>query len=261
MLYPIPQGYNLLDKPEFDSEHYEAWMSLSRVSHTLKQFGWLYPVLDAMPMWVTKYTSPAMYLVLQTQEVLLQQSIAISKQRDNPDYKESGRPSMIQAFMDSPTLPESEKRPARIKGEAQIAMGAGTVTTTHALKAATYHILANPPIRDKLMEELEAQIPDPASPPTLQQLEQMPYLMAVMHETFRIFYGNSHRLQRIFPTRVTQYKDLVIPPGTPISMSTIHIHDNERAFPEPRVSFVSVHFFSDPSLQSSRNPDVPENPC
>ncbi len=67
----------------------------------------------------------------------------------------------------------------------------------------------------------------------LRQLEQMPYLMVVMYESLRIFYGNSRRLQRIFPDRVLQYKDVVIPPGTPVSMSTIHVHDNERIFPKP----------------------------
>lgn len=244
--YSFPEGYNLLDKPEFDSEHYEAWMTLSSFSHLLKQFGWLYPVLDAMPMWVTKYTSPEMYLVLQSQGVLLQQSIAISKQRDNPNYKETGRPSMMETFMNSPTLPESEKRPERIKAEAQIAIGAGTLTTAHALKAATYHILANPPIHEKLMAELITSIPDPSSPPTLRQLEQLPYLKAIMQETLRIYYGNSHRLQRIFPNQVVQYKDFEIPPGTPIGMSTVHIHDNPRIFPEP--------YKFDPSRWQGPNP-------
>jgi len=150
------------------------------MGHILKQIGWLYPILDSMPMWVTKQTSPEVYLVLQTQETLLQQAIAISKQRGYPDYKEmTSRQSMIQAFMDS-SLPECEKFPERIKAEAQIAIGAGTLTTTHALKAATYHILANPAIRKQLIEELEQRIPDPSSPPNLRALEQMPYLVAIM---------------------------------------------------------------------------------
>ena len=34
--YSFPQGYDLLDKPDFDSEHYDAWMALSKVSHVLK---------------------------------------------------------------------------------------------------------------------------------------------------------------------------------------------------------------------------------
>ena len=231
--YSFPQGYNLLDKTEFGSAHYEAWMTLSKVSHVLKQFGWLYPLLDSMPMWVTKWTSPEMYLVLCTQEVLMQQTLAIARRRRDPDYKEtSSRPSMMEAFMDS-SLPECEKSPQRIKGEAQIAIGAGTLTTTHALKAATYHILANPDIRAKLVEDLEQHIPNQDLPPNLRSLEQMPYLMAVMHEALRIFYGNSHRLQRIFPDRALHYRQLAIPPGTPVSMSTIDVHDNTRIFPDP----------------------------
>ncbi|KAL8813202.1 MAG: hypothetical protein Q9200_000431 [Gallowayella weberi] len=232
--YSFPEGYNLLDRPEFDSAHYEAWMSLSKMSHVLKQFGWLYPLLDSMPMWVTRITSPEMYLILKSQNLLLEQATKLSSKRGTSDYKEmTSRPSMMQAFMDSPTLPESDKTPSRIKAEAQIAIGAGTLTTTHALKAATYHILANPDIHDKLMTELEAQIPDPAKPPSLRVLEQMPYLSAIMHETLRIFYGNSHRLQRIFPSRVVTYKDIIIPPGTPISMSAVHVHDNPTYFPDP----------------------------
>lgn len=231
--YSFPQGYNLLDKPEFDFAHYDE-MALSKFSHVLKQFGWLYPLLDSMPIWVTKHTNKDMYLVLHTQDFLYQQTLALAEQRGNAEYKETtSRPSMMQAFMDSPSLPESEKSPERIKGEAQIAIGAGTLTTTHALKAATYHILANPEVKAQLMEELERCIPDLDSPPNLRQLEQMPYLMVVMYESLRIFYGNSHRLLRIFPDRVLQYKDVVIPPGTPVSMSTIHVHANERIFPNP----------------------------
>ena len=231
--YSFPQGYNLLDKSEFDSEHYEAWMALSKVSHMFKQFGWLFPLLDSIPMWVTKYTSPEIYLVLGLQEVLMKQSIAIAKLRGTSDYKETtSRPSMIQAFMDS-DLPEAEKQPERIKAEAQVAIGAGTLTSTHALKAATYHILANADIHSQLMEELETRIPDPNSPPKLRELEQMPYLMSVMFETLRIFYGNSHRLQRIFQDRTVQCQGVAIPPGTPISMSILHMHDDERIFPNP----------------------------
>ena len=222
-------------------------MALSKVSHILKQIGWLYPLLDSMPTWVTKYTSPEMYLVLCTQDLLLKQTIAIAQRRGNPDYKQTtGRPSMMEAFLDCETLLESEKSPERIKAEAQIAVGAGTLTTAHALKAATYHILANPEVHANLIDELEQHIPNPDAPPDLRLLEKMPYLMAVMHETLRIYYGNSHRLQRIFPDRVLQYKEFVIPPGTPVSMSAIDIHDNERIFPNP--------YKFDPSRWQGANP-------
>ncbi|KAI4149613.1 MAG: hypothetical protein L6R39_002454 [Caloplaca ligustica] len=246
--YSFPQGYNLLDKPEFDSQHYKAWMALTKMGHILKHFGWLYPLLSSMPMWLTKIISPEMYLMLRLQDDLLQQSVAIAKRRGSPDYKEfNSRPSMMQAFMES-NLPESEKSPERIKAEAQTAIGGGTLTSTHALKTATYYILANPDIHTRLLEELENSIPDPDNPPNLRQLEQMPYLVAVLHETLRMFHGTSHRLQRIFPSRTVQYKQHVIPPGNVISMTPMHIDENPNIFPDP--------YTFDPSRWLGANPPL-----
>lgn len=82
-------------------------------------------------------------------------------------------------------------------------------------------------------------------PPTLDQLEKIPYLMAVMYESLRMFYGVTHRLSRIFPDRAMHYKSWTIPPGTPVSMSVPLIQDNEDIFPEPySVSVFGSSFLS-----------------
>ena len=251
--YSFPSGYGFLDRrPDFsfNGAHYESWMALSKISHLFKQCGWLYPLLDSMPLWFIKATSPETYMVIREQQVLLAQSHAIAAQRSMKsasDYKETtGRPSLIEAIMDSPMLPESEKSPERVKGEAVIAIGAGTLTSTHAMKNATYHILANPSVFARLMHDLETTIPDPINaPPNLRELESIDYLMAILYETLRVFYGVSHRLQRIFPDRPLLYTDTStkgvvgkktwsIPPGTPVSMTSVHIHDNETIFPDHR---------------------------
>ena len=113
------------------------------------------------------------------------------------------------------------------------AMTAGTLTSSHALKLATYHILANPPIHSRFMAMLESEIPDANNPPDLKQLEQMDYLTAIVYETLRLFHGVSQRLQRIFPDRPLQYKAWTIPPGTPTSMTSVHVHSNPSIFPNP----------------------------
>lgn len=238
--YSFPEGYGLLDGSEFRSEQYEAWVATSKMSHVLKQFGWLFPVLDAMPLWLLKWISPESYLVVREHEALLKQCIEVAERRKAVgDGKEkegkeetAGRPSMIEAFMDS-NLPEADKTPERIRGEMVDAMQAGTITSTHALKTATYHILANPPVFSRLMMMLETEIPDPNHPPNLRELEQMDYLLAIFYETLRLFHGVSQRLQRIFPDRCLQYKEWTIPPGTPVSMTSVHVHDNPTIFPEP----------------------------
>lgn len=217
---------------------YDAMLVLSMVSHLFKQVGWLFPVINAMPRRLTKWMSPEAYLVvMEEHDVLLKQCIEVVEQRKTVGTKEkdreqtAGRPSMIEAFLD-PTLPEAEKAPERVKGEMFAAIQAGTITSSHALKLATYHILANTAIYEKMMTILEREIPDPANPPNLRELEQMDYLMAILYETLRLFHGVSQRLQRIFPDRCLQYKEWTIPPGTPMSMTSVHIHDNPTIFPE-----------------------------
>jgi cytochrome P450 len=107
--YAFPKGYGFLDRTEFNSEHYQTLMTLSKMCHTLKQFGWLFPFLRSIPMWVTKDTSPETYLGLQLLEDLRQQTAIIQEQRGRPEYKEmTARPSMLAAWLDS-DLPEWEK--------------------------------------------------------------------------------------------------------------------------------------------------------
>lgn len=84
--------------------------------------------------------------------------------------------------------------------------------------------------------------------PKWQQLEQLPYLTAVITESLRIGYGVSHRLQRLFPDTVFQYNGYALPPMTPVSMTTIFLHDNPTFFPDPR-TFRPERFLEQPSLR------------
>ena len=232
--YSFPEGYDLLDQPgDFSHDYYDAFMTVSKFCHIFKQFGWLYSVFEALPLWFTRLTSPEVYLIISVREALLEQVKAIIRNRHFLDVKHStARPSLFHALLDS-ELPETDKEPKRLQAEGQTTIGAGTLTTSHALKHATYHILANPDILARLMNDLETAIPYPDQHLELRDLERIHYLVAIMWETFRIFYGVTHRLQRIFPDRPLRYEDWVIPPGTPMSMTSVLIHDNPDIFPEP----------------------------
>ncbi|KAI9875931.1 MAG: hypothetical protein M1830_007737 [Pleopsidium flavum] len=130
-------------------------------------------------------------------------------------------------------IPPSERTLQRLSQEAISLVAAGSLTTSHALKTITYHILANPPVLHKLTTELKHAIPDPTVPTSLTQLEQLPYLTAVITEGLRLSYGISHRLERSAPDRAIQFQNYIIPPGTPVSMTSVLIHDNPTIFPDP----------------------------
>ncbi|KAL9580219.1 MAG: hypothetical protein Q9212_004630 [Teloschistes hypoglaucus] len=249
--YSFPQGYNNLDHPEFRGKDYDALMALSSLSHWLKQFGWLFPLLNSIPLWITKLTSPDTALFVSREQNLIRQATEIIATYDGPTERKenTARPDLMHAFLDS-NLPPSEKTVDHIKASAQTTIAAGTLTTTHSLTIATYHILANPPIRSRLIEEIRTFAKSDGEDMQqlgldLHTLDQMPYLTATWYETLRVFSGISQRSQRIFPFDSLAYhssvpddpaksKKYVIPPGTAVGMTGLHIHMNPDIFPDPR---------------------------
>ena len=81
----------------------------------------------------------------------------------------------------------------------------------------------------RLRSELRT-VPETASWP---ELEQLPYLSAVIAEGNRLSFGVTARVCRIAPDEALQYKSHVIPAGTPVSMTTLCAHTDERIFPRP----------------------------
>lgn len=121
----------------------------------------------------------------------------------------------------------------RLKHEAQLVVAAGTITVTHTLKLTVFFILDNPDITTKLKKELLSAIPDELLPAPLAELQQLPYLTAIINEGLRMSYGVSHRLQRIKPDGDLTFHGRVIPAGTPMSMTAVFMHENPIIFSDP----------------------------
>jgi cytochrome P450 len=102
------------------------------------------------------------------------------------------------------------------------------------LSLTSYFVLANPRILEKLAAELSEAMPDPASSPSIQAFESLPYLNAVIDKGFRMSYGSMHRLSRSHPDDSLKYGDWVITPGTPVGYSAYLVHNNPKLFPEPQ---------------------------
>jgi cytochrome P450 len=131
------------------------------------------------------------------------------------------------------SLPPAEKRLERLVDESEGVVAAGSITTAHVLRTTSFHLLANPGILHKLKTELTSAIPNSGTLIPLQQLEQLPYLSAVVSEGLRISDGASSRLPRVSPDSPIVFREWKIPPGTPMSMTSMFIHKNSRIFPEP----------------------------
>ncbi|KAI1375408.1 cytochrome P450 [Hypoxylon crocopeplum] len=150
---------------------------------------------------------------------------------ENP---ENGR--VFADLIGSNILPEEEKSMYRLSGEGFNLLTAGTETTAATLSFITYYLLEQPATYARLMEALQG-----IDPLNLKwnDLEQRPYVWAVIHEALRLTPGVSHRSARIARTEDLIYKSKdgkiqwVIPRGTPIGMTSVINHSNEEIFPNP----------------------------
>lgn len=150
---------------------------------------------------------------------------------------EKERPQTLTVFdsLLKSSLPPSEKTVERLKGEGQTLIGAGTLTTGNALKTIVFHVQSNPHILSKVVNELDTELKgiDILNLPDTSALEHLPYLTACITEGLRLSYGVTHRLQLLADEPLT-YSNYKIPSGTPISMTSIFMHDDPTVFPLPR---------------------------
>jgi cytochrome P450 len=200
-------------------------------------------MLNQLPDWWVKATNEPVWMIRVQQKEYLQQVQGVVH---GGDEDKSSHVTIFHEILNDPNLPNSEKTDKRMIAEAESLVGAGTLTSAHMLALTSYFVLANPGVRDKLVEELEMVMPDPDSQPSQQIFEGLPYLNAVMDEGFRLSYGSMHRLSRSHAKDALQYGDYVIPPGTPVGYSPYLIHTNPSIFPDPH-SFKPERWLGIPS--------------
>lgn len=98
----------------------------------------------------------------------------------------------------------------------------------------SYHLIATPGNLSKLKADLGTAMPNSHELASLQSLEQLPHLNAVMNGGFRMSYGVIQRLRRISLEEDLHFRERTIPAGTPVGMTSIFMHENPDKFPNPR---------------------------
>ncbi|KAI5920337.1 cytochrome P450 [Camillea tinctor] len=133
-------------------------------------------------------------------------------------------------------LPAAEKKFLRVMNDVATITGAGFETTASVLRLIFYHVFSNATILKRLRAELAAADGVPSfsdGEVEVKVLEKLPYLTSVIMEGMRLSPAIGTRMARIAPDRDLFYGDLRIPAGTPVGMTTILMHTDEKLYPEP----------------------------
>ncbi|KAJ4361505.1 hypothetical protein N0V95_001842 [Ascochyta clinopodiicola] len=229
--FGVSQG--LLEADEFNPGWLKLLRGTSEQSILTKHIPWLVRGLRKIPVALLLWLRPQVAEAVRFSEDVrrsLDNAISDKNKRDSNNI----HPTIFHELLNS-DLPASERSPKRLLAEGVVVVAAGTLTSAHYLKTTAYHILANPAVLKRLQEELKTVMPNPATLPPFQDLNQLPYLNAVINEGFRLSYGIITRLTRIAPTEALHVPgtNFTIPAGTPIGMSSWLVHLNPSLFPSP----------------------------
>ncbi|KAL7957986.1 putative cytochrome P450 [Trichoderma compactum] len=236
-------SYNQLESTGFHDNFHPAYEAVRKLAHFSLQFPMVYIVLGLCPRSLMKILTPNIYKMFELQKDL-QGKIKNILDGHEKNRANSGHPTIFNELLQS-NLPPQEKTVRRLGSEAQQMIGAGVETVAWALTTTVFHLLNNPSKLQKLRDELEKAIPDPAVLPNSLVLEKLPYLTACAKEGVRLSTGVSVRLPRVSPKKPIKYRNWVIPPGTPVSMTTLDVLRDEEIFTDP-TSFIPERWLDNP---------------
>ncbi|APA15993.1 hypothetical protein sscle_16g107630 [Sclerotinia sclerotiorum 1980 UF-70] len=251
-LYALNRSWNHLDSPDFSPLWVETIAETVKLGHLLTQFPILLPIALNLPRWFLKLTKPGFALLMDFRKAIEidTKNILEGNYKFNPDKGNGLDQTIVHAILESDEIPPSEKEFKRLFEEAFVLIGAGSDTVANMLTNTHFHLLDNPQHLKTLREELKKAMPDQYARACLKDLEGLPFLNAVVNEGLRLSYGVSTRLPRISPYEVMMYKDWEIPAGTPVSMTSVYMHQNPSIFPNP-LTFNPYRWLTSSSSSSS----------
>ena len=241
--YCFGTSRDYLDYEDFGLEWKNTINGAWQKGALIRAFPWIPVLMRKFPRGLAKRLDPEMSSLLAWQDSVREAVEPILKSnheesRSSPEEKSKAEgnssPRTIFLALRDSDLPPEEKSLQRLCDEGEIFTGAGSETTARTLATILYYLTTHVACMQKLKEELRTLMPDPNTLVDWSQLEQLPYLSAVIQEGLRLSYGITTRLPRV-ASEPMQYKTWTIPPSTPVSETPYFVLVDPSIFPEPEV--------------------------
>jgi len=226
--YSFSKCAHLIEKEDFGAAVTDSMLKGTHMRPFIKHVSWALTLISCLPKSISGRCMPGWGEFFNMKNGILDQIREIDASLSDTDKWHQDplqQPTIFHDLLSSKVLPPQEKSPARLAQEGQILVQGGTLTTSWVISLAVFHLLHRPAMLAKLRDELFAAIPDPDKTVPLSQLENLPYLRAVVKESLRLGIGTSGRLPRIATHETLTCTDHAtgeewqLPPGTVVSMS------------------------------------------
>ena len=245
--YAMGKAYGNLDMADFNKHYHGMIPRMGPIWCLSKQLPWLISFFNSIPSsWMrklepglTSFNDFGNQCELEIRSIMsMLKASGYSKESADPDKS----PTIFHALLSNPDLRETDDTIRYLRDEAISIIGAGTITTATTMTVMLFHLSHNRTATAKLRQELSKLAGD--RPLSLQQIERLPYLNAVILEALRMMPGGPNRVGRIAVDHATTYSRLandghtviaeyIIPPGYEMSMTQWQLSHNEEVFDNP----------------------------
>ncbi|KAL2061155.1 hypothetical protein VTL71DRAFT_7428 [Oculimacula yallundae] len=245
--YAFGKSYNHVQTAQgFSHSTHEAMDSARSSANIIKQIPWAVPLMKKIPMPVMRVLLPRVVPLFLYQDDIQARCQKVIDERKVEGAVKPQHQTIFHEILAS-NLPPREKTVDRLMQEGHILIGAGAETTAWTLSVIVFHVLSDPDINSRLKVEMNELVDRSGRKPSLTQLEQLPYLSAIISEGLRLSFGITAHLQRVSPDQALIYGDWTIPAGTPVSMTSYMLHLNPKTFPDPH-AFIPERWIENPRL-------------
>lgn len=245
----LPRSSDKLSQEGFAPDFNQSPRVVARLSLWQRQLGFIVPLMEAVsmlfPRWIIETFAKSKYLLLYNiQQDLIDQATEVVKSNGR-SWTPQLHPTIFHALVRS-DLPQAEKSVYRMVQEAMTIIGAGVEALANPLAITMFELLKDPSEVRKLKEELATVNDNPQAFLHYNELQNLPYLRAVIKEGQRLG-KESGRVPRINPHSPTTYRDFTFPPGTILSASLKDLHLNSTIYAEASKFIPERWLSSDPT--------------
>ncbi|KAI0854609.1 cytochrome P450 [Xylaria cubensis] len=232
--YAFGDCFNFMECEDWGEEFFSSQDKYFQLTHIFGAFPIIMRVINMTPSWIMGIFIPNLFAMTEKQEWRINR---VRQIRASPDPN-AVKSTIFEGILSS-SLPENEKTDTRMAHDAQLIVLAGESTTGYTMSALLFELLSHPDVYKRAKDEINSCTLGKNWAISYSDIQNLPYLNAVINEGLRLHPGVLSRMPRISPERDIVYHDkkrgttYVIPPGTPASMTTLITHTNPEIFKEP----------------------------
>ncbi|KAG6911692.1 hypothetical protein DXG01_007942 [Tephrocybe rancida] len=197
----------------------------------MKHWPFLTAFLDRLPSWLARRL-PASSVVAFAELNKMTSEHVDHMLKEEALLEASGDLTVSQHLRGSSNQGLERSRRGLIE-EAFSLLQAGTESSGNACAIGTFHVLNNPAVYAKLVEELCQAWPDNESPVGHCVLEKLPYLTAVIKESLRMSHGIVTPLPRIVGPTSALISGHCVPAGSIVGVSVVCLNTDAKLFEDP----------------------------